>query len=57
MIVPMPVKAAVAALFWAASFYAIFLPSGPLNAAAWWSLIPLDALVIGYYVHKRHFIR
>ncbi len=57
MAVPMPAKVAVAVLFFAATFCTIFMPPGPLNTAAWWALLPLDVLVIGYYVRKRRSAR
>ena len=55
--VTMMAKAVVVALFTVTQLYVIFLPSGSLNMDAWVVLVALDALIIGYYVRKRHFAR
>lgn len=47
-------KVLVGTLFLAASFCALFMRPGPLNSAAWVAVVPLDALVIGYYAHKEY---
>ena len=50
-------KAVIVALFTVTQLYVFFLLSGLLIAEAWALLVALDALIIGYYVRKRHFVR
>ena len=50
-------KAVIVALFTVTQLYVFFLPSGSLIAEAWALLVVFDALIIGYYVRKRHFAR
>ena len=65
MTLPMPLrvawtafKAAVMTLVaYIVGLYALFAAPGPLKSAAWQALVPLNALVIGYYVHKKYFAR
>ncbi len=50
-------KFVVGTLFFAVAFCTLFMPPSPLKSAAWAAAVPIDALVVGYYVHKKHFAR
>ncbi len=48
-------KFVVGTLFCAVALCTLFAPPGPLNSAAWAAAVPLDLIVVGYYVRKKHF--